>query len=313
MDIDLLNEILDFVGIPFLATEKIPLITGQRKVYIANKKAGVGKYIIKVSASDPIATARLQREIKILNELDSIYFPKFLHNSYVTSTNLVDYYDNIDVGKEKERLEKIIQDNLKPFFITIEDFVPHVTWASCAEELKSEKKFVDFLIHIFTGMTDLWNAKIVHRDLKPDNILIKNGLVPVIIDLGIAKSFNPGTIDLTHAFFNTPCTPSFASPEQLSNNRNEITYKSDQFSIGVIAFLVLTGEFPYGNFNNIGPEALLKNFKEYNVLNLHQYNKSISEDLVSVIYKLIQVKPYKRFRDPKSILQKLNEIRGRLS
>jgi serine/threonine protein kinase len=309
VDIDFLNEVLNFVGIDYRATGKIPLPSGQRQVFIAESVEGDGRFVIKVSLSNPIATARLQREIRILNSLNSIYFPQILHNSFVTSSNLTDYYDNIPTATERERIKKTIDEGIKPFFITIESFVPHTPWQDCIMSLKPESNIVDFMIHIFTGMSELWNVKIVHRDLKPENILITSDLTPVIIDLGIAKSFNQGTVDLTQAFYKTPCTPRFASPEQLNNKKEDISYKSDQFSIGVIAFLILTGEYPYGDFEAIGAESLLANFNNNNISSIRQYNDNVSDDLISVIEKLLHVKPYKRFRDPKSILKKLNDIK----
>src|SRR5690606_5109832 len=130
-----------------------------------------------------------------------------------------------------------------------------------------EKLFSNFLKNIFTALNVLWEKKIVHRDLKPDNILIRSDLTPVIIDLGIAKSMREGTQAITHVFGHSPCTPQFAAPEQLANNKTEVTYKSDQFAIGVIAFWVMTGSFPFGAISDIGPEGFLKNINENNVTN----------------------------------------------
>jgi len=140
--------------------------------------------------------------------------------------------------------------------------------------------------------------------------LVKEDLRPVIIDLGIAKSFRDGTMDLTHYAFQTPCTPRYAAPEQLTNSKTEITYKTDQFSVGVIAYTILAGRFPYGDELEIGVERVVGNLVAGRVEDLKKYNDTINDKLASLIHKLIQVKPYKRFRNADTILQKLYEIKG---
>lgn len=159
----------------------------------------------------------------------------------------------------------------------------------------------------------LWQKKIVHRDLKPDNILLRKNLLPVIIDLGIAKSFRDGTQNLTHYLFDTPCTYQYAALEQLRNSKTEITYKTDQFAIGVIAFQILTDKFPYGVVKEEGVEKIVDNLLSERSESILNNNKFANVNLVKFIEKLLQAKPYKRFRNVEIILMKLQEIRGELA
>jgi eukaryotic-like serine/threonine-protein kinase len=88
--------------------------------------------------------------------------------------------------------------------------------------------------------------KIIHRDLKPGNILISEGGVPKLLDFGIAKILDP---DLIHESFAPTATqmrlmtPEFASPEQVRGD--EITPASDQYSLGVLLYELVTGTRPY--------------------------------------------------------------------
>src|SRR5687768_10769763 len=84
---------------------------------------------------------------------------------------------------------------------------------------------------------------IFHRDLKPENIMLKRGTDSVVlIDFGIAKArrsmFATPTADSTVAG-----TVAYMSPEQLAGQI--ITAASDVYSMGVVAYEMVTGRRPF--------------------------------------------------------------------
>ncbi len=311
MDVDSLNKILEFLESDFRASSLLPA-SGQRKVYQGSILSDNTDCVIKLSPINPISVGRIQREIRVLGEINSDYFPILFHQSFITDSIISDFFDSFDT-REKEQLDEVTALRslpIKPFLLTTEEFIENVSWADAIQELRKEPVLVEFLIHMFAAVSLLWDAQIAHRDLKPDNILLRPDLRPVIIDLGIAKSFRPGTQQFT--IINTPCTPRYAAPEQLMNTKADITYKTDQFAIGVIAFYILTEHFPYGDVHDIN-ELIIENFLSGNLSNIRDYNDSVSEKLIILIEKLLQVHPYKRFRNTGAILQKLSEIRGMMT
>lgn len=80
---------------------------------------------------------------------------------------------------------------------------------------------------------------VVHRDIKPANILLAPGGRAKITDFGVAK-FASHQATQSGVVLGTP---SYMSPEQISDQG--VSGRSDQFSLAVIAYLLLTGERPF--------------------------------------------------------------------
>jgi len=81
---------------------------------------------------------------------------------------------------------------------------------------------------------------IVHRDVKPANIMIAANGTAKITDFGIAKITASEQFTMTGSIVGTP---HYMSPEQVQGQA--VDGRSDQFSLAVIAFEMLTGEKPY--------------------------------------------------------------------
>ena len=81
---------------------------------------------------------------------------------------------------------------------------------------------------------------IVHRDIKPANIMIAADGTAKIADFGIAKITANDQLTMTGTIVGTP---HYMSPEQVQGQA--VDGRSDQFSLAVIAYEMLTGEKPY--------------------------------------------------------------------
>src|SRR5690242_4542006 len=81
---------------------------------------------------------------------------------------------------------------------------------------------------------------VIHRDIKSANIMLDEDGWAVVTDFGIAKVVQAQGLTVTGV---TVGTPTYMSPEQCATH--EVTGASDQYSLGVVAYEMLTGRLPF--------------------------------------------------------------------
>ncbi|MFZ5624981.1 MAG: protein kinase domain-containing protein [Gemmatimonadota bacterium] len=95
------------------------------------------------------------------------------------------------------------------------------------------------------GLAVAHEAGVIHRDIKPENIMLEGPSRRVLLmDFGIAKavdSMGDHTLTSTGIIVGTP---HYMSPEQASGER-QIDARSDQYSLAVVGFRMLTGRLPF--------------------------------------------------------------------
>lgn len=104
------------------------------------------------------------------------------------------------------------------------------------------------------GLALAHEAGIVHRDLKPANIFLSregSDEVVKLLDFGIAKAPPElGSPAETQTGFLVG-SPNYMSPEHILDSKS-VDWRSDLWSLGVIAFECLTGQEPFRG-NEVGP------------------------------------------------------------
>ena len=96
------------------------------------------------------------------------------------------------------------------------------------------------LYQVGTALAYAHKRGVVHRDIKPGNIIIDQDGWAILADFGIAKVMDSRDLTLTGSSLGTPC---YMSPEQCSGHA--ATAAADQYSLGVVAYEMLTGVPPF--------------------------------------------------------------------
>lgn len=139
---------------------------------------------------------------------------------------------------------------------------------------------------IIETLSQVHELGIIHRDLKSENIMITNEGGIKVIDFGTAKDTQhpevevPGNSMRKKKFENFVGTPHFMAPECINNK--DSTFKSDVWSIGCMAFYVLTGYpcFQGGSDYLIFTKALALDYS------FPEHLSEISKDFISTTLKL---------------------------
>jgi len=231
-------------------------------VYLANHIYLEKKVFLKVlnteTIPDSTITERFKREAKILAQLEH--------------PNIIKVFD---FGMFKEY-----------FYISFEYFESKNLREFLGISELSERIKREIFIQLVKGLNLVHQKKVVHRDIKPENILVNDNNEVKLTDFGLAQE---SLKNLVTQKYSVVGTPAYMSPEQIQGE--QLTIKSDLFSLGIVAFEIFSGKNP---FLGKDPNETINNIISYDEKNHEQHFDDFSDDIQKVIKGLLAADPYNR-------------------
>lgn len=298
--------------LPSLVIDQVAAASGQRVVYFAcfddsqippdipddstflrgwqNWRKVVVKVVAGASAE---ALTRLEAESRILREVKPAQFPALLFSNL--------FVDN-----------PITEDKLaEPLYVSIEEFIESKTLSEQIDTyVGSQRDVARIAAGIAEALDPLWShpRRFVHRDIKPPNVLLKDNGTVVVIDLGIVRE--TGSVGITReGWGNAPLTIDYAAPEQIANDKDAISFKTDFFAIGVLMYRMLSGAHPFrvraGMYDHEVAMAIVaephRPLAEF---------RCADDRICLLVETLLRKAPYQRPRTPIFLIQELKAIQG---
>jgi serine/threonine protein kinase len=147
------------------------------------------------------------------------------------------------------------------------------------------------------------NRGVIHRDIKPSNIMLTQSNDVRIIDFGIALVADSEVSRIE----GIAGSPSYMSPEQIQSE--EITNRSDIYSLGAVMYELLTGFRPFrgGNLSKLLHQIVYATPQP-----IHSLRPEIPEVIEEVVAKALQKDPAKRYRNGLEFAAELTRVHQRL-
>jgi serine/threonine-protein kinase len=166
--------------------------------------------------------------------------------------------------------------------------------------------------HVSKALSKAHQAGIVHRDIKMNNVFlidVDGELYAKLLDFGIAKQQGKGNADMTTTGAMVG-TLAYMSPEQL-HNAKEVDFRSDLWSLAVVAYRALTGQLPFREEDGIG--ALLTAVNSGSFTLPSEISPEIPPALDEWFQKALRRDPAERFASAREMAEELDLAAGRES
>jgi serine/threonine-protein kinase len=266
---------------------------GMGEVYLAEhrllRRPCAIKLIRPEQAGDPVNLQRFEREVQAIATL--------------THWNTVEIYD---FGHAEDGT-----------FYYVMEYLPGLSLETLVARYGPlpPARAIHFLRQVCRALREAHGIGLLHRDIKPSNIIAceRGGVFDVakLLDFGLvqraglsARVDDPQGDRLTLQG-TILGSPPYMSPEQAAG-RNELDARSDIYSLGAVAYYLLTGQAPF--VRDTAMLMLLAHAYEP-VQPLTELRPDVPADLEAVVLRCLHKNPAERFPDADSLEKALAACR----
>lgn len=162
----------------------------------------------------------------------------------------------------------------------------------------SPEEATRYVLDMAEGLEYALRQGITHRDLKLTNVLLSTDGVAKLVDFGLAGNDGIQTVDDEAS----QRALEYAAIEK-GTGAPDNDPRSDLFFLGAIYYELLTGVPPYPRTRNRDERRRLSRYSNYRPLT--DVDKSIPDNVVQIVGKLMTINPNERYQTPGEVIQDL--------
>ena len=262
---------------------------GMGEVYLAEHQMMKRPVAIKVirpgKADDPQALARFEREVRATAKL-----------SHWNTIEIFDY-GRTDDGT----------------FYYVMEYLPGMSLAELVDRygpLPADRA-IHLLMQTCDALAEAHARGLIHRDIKPGNIFAaeRGGVYDVakLLDFGLVKPLSDDKVPVQLTQEGTITgSPLFMSPEQALGD-SEPDARSDIYSLGAVAYYLLTGAPP---FEGDKPIKIILAHAHDPVVPPSRLRSDVPADLEQVVLRCLAKNPDDRYRRRSGVAAGAQRVRG---
>lgn len=160
---------------------------------------------------------------------------------------------------------------------------------------------VNFLRQYSLGIEYMHKTGFLHRDICPRNVMVTKEGVVKIIDLGLAIPYKPDFCKPG----NRTGTTMYLAPELIK--RSTTDHRVDLFALGVTAFELFTGDFPWEKGSS---QEVLRAIVNQAPRNARDLKPDLPADVAAFLMKAVERDPNLRFQNPTEFRTALLQLSG---
>src|SRR5579871_46383 len=214
-------------------------------------------------AGEPDSKARLEREAQAVAKL--------------RHENILEIFDYSGTGSQSSYIvtEFIDGQTLKQFLTGRPLRFPELAALICVE--------------VCGALAHAHAVGVIHRDVKPENVMIrKDGLIK-LMDFGIAQVLDFQRMTVTGQLLGSPA---YMAPEIIEGK--QLDFRTDVFSVGIMLYLLATGELPFTGKN---PHEVLRRIAEGKFADPRTVGRGVDQVVSRIITHALARRPDDRYSD----------------
>src|SRR2546426_2566885 len=250
---------------------------GMGAVYLAQQSRPVRTVAVKVlipaSGLDPDQQRTFLERFR--READTV--AKLEHN------NILPIYEYEEALVDGQRLAYLVMPYVRGG--TLRERIDEIRRQGQQFDLNTVASYIS---QIADALSYAHSLGIIHRDVKPGNLLFHQDGRLLLSDFGIVRLIAMPSLTNAGSFLGTA---EYASPEQVS--AGELDARSDNYSLGIILYELLTGNVPFTGPN---PFAVMSKHLNQPVPSIRKIRPDLSPAIEFVVKKALAKNPKDRYQ-----------------